>query len=113
MTIYIFAAFLVFFVVWELGWRYAGVGLVFPWNLKKNFSEIKKDTMFIDVRTPAEYNMFHIEGVKHLPEILVCMTGHRSPIAAYKLKKYGFKNVSHLTWGMLGWILSGGPVSKA
>lgn len=102
---------------------------MFPWKLKKNFVQMKKEMTFIDVRTLAEYNLFHIDGVIHLPEILaypsaadnidrnrpiivICMTGHRSPIAAYMLKKYGFKNVYHLSWGMLAWKLFGGPTVK-
>jgi rhodanese-related sulfurtransferase len=116
--------------VWELTWYYLGVGLMSPWKLKKNFAHLKKEMTFIDVRTPTEYNMFHIEDVIHLPEILVfpkaadkidrnkpvlviCMTGHRSPIAAYMLKKYGFKNVYHLSWGMLAWKLFGGKTVKS
>jgi rhodanese-related sulfurtransferase len=130
VSIYIYGAVIVFFVVWELGWYYMGVGLMAPWKLKKNLAQMQKEMTFIDVRTLAEYKMFHIEGAKHLPEILafpdaaneidrskpilvICMTGHRSPIAAYMLKKHGFKNVYHLSWGMLGWKLSGGPTLKS
>jgi rhodanese-related sulfurtransferase len=130
MSIYIYGAILVFFVVWELVWHYLGVGLIFPWKLKKDFARMKKEMTFIDVRTLAEYRMFHIKDVIHLPEILafpsaadkidrrkpilvICMTGHRSPIAAYMLKKYGFKKVFHLSWGMLGWKLLGGPTTNS
>lgn len=103
---------------------------MFPWKLKKNFSQIKEEMTIIDVRTQAEYNLFHIKDVIHLPEILafpsaadkfdrnkpvlvVCMTGHRSPIAAYMLKKYGFKKVFHLSWGMLAWKIFGGSTVKS
>jgi rhodanese-related sulfurtransferase len=130
VIVYIYGAVVFFFIIWELGWYYMGVGLMFPWNLKKKFAQMKKEMSFIDVRTLAEYKMFHIEGVIHLPEILaypsaadhmdrnrpvliICMTGHRSPIAAYMLKKYGFKNVYHLSWGMLAWKLFGGPTVKS
>jgi rhodanese-related sulfurtransferase len=41
------------------------------------------------------------------------MTGHRSPIAAKRLKKAGYENVSNLVWGMIGYRLSGGPVNSA
>jgi rhodanese-related sulfurtransferase len=126
VIVYIYGAVVIFFIIWELGWYYLGVGLMFPWKLKKNFVQMKKEMTFIDVRTLAEYNLFHIDGVIHLPEILaypsaadnidrnrpilvICMTGHRSPIAAYMLKKYGFKHVYHLSWGMLAWKLFGGP----
>ncbi len=126
MIVYIYGAVVIFFIIWELAWYYLGVGLMFPWKLKKNLVQIKKEMTFIDVRTLAEYNLFHMDGVIHLPEILaypsaadnidrnrpilvICMTGHRSPIAAYMLKKYGFKHVYHLSWGMLAWKLFGGP----
>jgi rhodanese-related sulfurtransferase len=33
------------------------------------------------------------------------MTGHRSPMVAYQLKKRGYKQVYNLTWGMLAWKL--------
>jgi rhodanese-related sulfurtransferase len=72
------------------------------------------------VRTPLEFGWFHlpearndpnllletksIEGVSpDQPMVIICMTGHRSPIVAYSLKKNGFKEVYNLTWGMLGW----------
>ena len=103
---------------------------MFPWKLKKDLARIKKEMTFIDVRTLAEYKLFHMEGVVHLPEILafpdaarqidinkpvlvICMTGHRSPIAAYNLKKYGFREVHHLSWGMLARKLFGGPTVKS
>jgi rhodanese-related sulfurtransferase len=44
---------------------------------------------------------------KEDPVIVICMTGHRSPPVAYRLKKQGFKKVYNLTLGMLAWKLIG------
>jgi len=44
--------------------------------------------------------------------VIICMTGHRSSVVAYRLKKRGFTEVHNLTFGMLGWLLSGGETSK-
>lgn len=78
----------------------------------------------IDVRTPREYEWIHIEGAANLPDlpvnrdasrrenavepvVVICMTGHRSPMVAYRLKKRGYKQVYNLTWGMAAWKLWG------
>ena len=42
------------------------------------------------------------------PVVIICMTGHRSPIVAHQLKKHGYNRVYNLTWGMLAWKLFGG-----
>jgi rhodanese-related sulfurtransferase len=41
------------------------------------------------------------------------MTGHRSPIVAYRLQKLGFQNVYNLMGGMLAWKLTGGPTQSS
>jgi len=81
------------------------------------------------VRTQPEYELFHISGAKHRPELIlhpelfrekdsrkplvvICMTGHRSSIVAYQLKKRVPQEVYNLTWGMLGWLLSGGEIDR-
>jgi rhodanese-related sulfurtransferase len=35
--------------------------------------------------------------------VVICMTGHRSPLVAYALKKKGYARVYNLTGGMVGW----------
>jgi rhodanese-related sulfurtransferase len=79
----------------------------------------------IDVRTRTEFDWFHIPGAVNHPDLLsnpgafpsqsqedhlifVCFSGHRAPVAAYRLKKLGHANLSYLSWGMLAWMLSGG-----
>lgn len=115
---------LLFLIGWDVAWYLAGVKPLFPWQLKKFLKSKKAPISLIDVRTRWEYNWFHIEGAANRPELLsgrkalpakgkdepvivICMTGHRSPLVAYRLKKHGFKKVYNLTWGMLAWKLLG------
>ena len=97
---------------------------MFPWHLKKLLKGKSDQLTLIDVRTPWEYNWFQLRGAVNKPELLfdinalraksteapvivICMTGHRSPMVAYQLKNRGYKQVYNLTWGMLGWKLFG------
>jgi rhodanese-related sulfurtransferase len=108
-------------VLWEGFWWLMGVRTVTPWKLKASLNEVR----LVDVRTPPEFDWFHIEGAVNLPGLLyapsfetpgdgrkpvvvVCMTGHRSPLAAYRLQRSGYKAVRHLLGGMAGWKLFGG-----
>ncbi len=112
-------------VGWEVFWYWMGVKPIFPWQLKENLERMKREAILVDVRTDPEYNLFHIDGVSHRPElvtdpdayrpadpekpvVVICMTGHRSPVVAYRLKKRGIETVYNLTWGMAGWKLFGG-----
>ncbi len=119
-----------FFVVWDIGWMFAGVRPLFPWQLKTMLREHPENLVLVDVRTPVEYGLFHIPGAKLVPEVLeggelppevreprpgstvvmICMSGHRSPIAAKQLQTRIKAPVVNLTWGMLGWLASFGPV---
>jgi len=102
-----------------------------PWRLKGSLQENPEEFTVVDVRTTLEYELFHIPGSKNQPNLLhhpelfkahdpkkplviICMTGHRSSVVAYHLKKRGFTEVHNLTFGMLGWLLSGGgrPAGK-
>jgi len=116
---------LVVVVGWEVFWYWMGVKPLFPWQLKQNLARMKQEAELVDVRTRPEYDLLHISGVSHQPElvsdpgayrpsdpekpvVVICMTGHRSPIVAYRLKKRGIDTVYNLTWGMVGWKLVGG-----
>jgi rhodanese-related sulfurtransferase len=109
---------------WDFAWYLVGVKPLFPWQLKKLLKDKDNQPSLIDVRTPWEYNWFHIRDAVNKPELLldisamtaiskedpvivICMTGHRSPPVAYRLKKQGFKKVYNLTLGMLAWKLIG------
>jgi rhodanese-related sulfurtransferase len=115
---------LLLLIGWDFAWFWAGVKPLYPWHLKRLLKQGKQPLTLIDVRTPWEYNWFHIRGAvnkpnllfninalsnvsKEKPIIVICMTGHRSPLVAYRLKKSGFKQVYNLTWGMLAWKLLG------
>lgn len=109
-------------LVWEAIWWFLGVKPRFPWQLKASLGAGASDLFLLDVRTPLEYNWFHLPGAQNLPHVLadsgkmppvsssqdivvICMTGHRSPLVAYALKKKGYARVYNLTWGMAGWKL--------
>ena len=120
---------LVFLFAWELFWWILGVRPILPWRLKAALKKRPEDLTLIDVRTPTEYAFFHIDGAENRAEILfqpelfeekdkkkplvvICMTGHRSPLAGYRLKGRGYRVVYTLTFGMLGWLLSGGMIRR-
>ena len=100
---------------------------IFPWNLKGSFGEYH----LIDVRTKGEYNWFHIKDSNIVnapfnnkayesvnipdddkPLVIICMSGHRSPIVANKLEKqYTNRKIYNLYGGMLFWKLFCGTVA--
>ena len=108
------------FLVWDAVWWFLGVKPRFPWQLKARLGAGASDLVWLDVRTPLEYNWFHLPGAQNVPHLLtdsgklpsvspfqevvvICMAGHRSPLVAYALKKRGYTRVYNLTWGMVGW----------
>ena len=110
----------IFFIGWDAAWWLLGVKPLFPWQLKRQLDAGASELLLLDVRTPVEFGWFHLPKARNAPNVLlddttlpaaspeqpvvvICMTGHRSPLVAYALKKRGFKQVYNLTWGMLGW----------
>ncbi len=108
------------FLVWDAVWWFLGVKPRFPWQLHARLGAGAPYLFLLDVRTPLEYNWFHLPGAQNLPHVLahsgkmppvspsqeivvICMTGHRSPFVAYALKKKGYARVYNLTGGMVGW----------
>jgi rhodanese-related sulfurtransferase len=108
------------FLVWDAVWWFLGVKPRFPWQLKARLGAGADALVLLDVRTPLEYNWFHLPGAQNRPLVLtdsgtmppvspsqevvvICMTGHRSPLVAYALKKKGYTRVYNLTGGMAGW----------
>ncbi len=107
------------FGVWDAVWWLLGVRPLFPWQLSRQLRGPQAGLFLLDVRTPAEFAWFHLPGAINLPDaldkgkmaqlprdrqmVVICMSGHRSPLVAYTLKKEGFDRVYNLTWGMLGW----------
>jgi rhodanese-related sulfurtransferase len=95
----------------------------------------------IDVRSGLEYSMFHAPQATNLslprillaqvpllrkwalpqwfrdlpkdePVAVVCLTSHRSPIAAQAMAKMGFARVFNITGGMMDWQKAGLPTTK-
>jgi rhodanese-related sulfurtransferase len=83
----------------------------------------EQGVLLLDVRTPAEYERFHIEGAYHIPVpdlrqryreldtdstiIVMCSTGRRSSMAASILNQHGFRNIFNAAGGMTGYHAAG------
>ncbi|KPQ31824.1 MAG: Rhodanese-related sulfurtransferase [Phormidesmis priestleyi Ana] len=95
-----------------------------------DFAQVPKATVLIDVRSGLEYLTGHAPGARNLslprlllglgpwqgflpqwfrslphdqPIAVICLTAHRSPIAAKHLAKSGFTRVYNITGGMVKW----------
>lgn len=111
--------------LWDAGWWLAGVAPMSPPALKRALAGDVPPTV-IDVRTPAEFHLFHIPGAVNVPYpaglidlaraapdpaapvVVVCMTGHRSPPTVRQMQRGGYTDVRNLTGGMVVWKLFGG-----
>lgn len=98
----------------------------------QEFSQLFNPPLLIDVRSNFEYAMGHAPAAvnlslprillgriplfrrwvwpewfrnlpKHQPVAVICLTAHRSPIAAKQLVKSGFTTVLNVTGGMIEW----------
>jgi len=107
----------------------------------EEFIQFPNPPQLIDVRSSFEYKMFHApnsvnlslpriligsnswlsrwflpqwfrELPKEQPIALICLTAHRSPIAAQQLSKAGFTQVYNITGGMMKWRRLGLPICK-
>ncbi|WP_169309353.1 rhodanese-like domain-containing protein [Desulforhopalus sp. IMCC35007] len=85
------------------------------------------DPFILDVRTPEEYQQFHVEGTylvpiqelqgriseleskKHEDIFVYCATGNRSTVAAKILADQGFKRIYNLRYGVYDWAQQGFP----
>ena len=113
-------------ILWDVAWWFGcGVSPLSPWTLKMMVNQ-HSAPVIIDVRTPAEFETFHIPGAINVPYpatlaelaaaspdptnpiVVVCMSGHRSPPVVRQLKKGGYTDVTNATWGMMAWKLFGG-----
>jgi rhodanese-related sulfurtransferase len=90
------------------------------------YTQFQQGVFFLDVRTQAEWNQFHIQGStlipleqlpsrlhelpKDKPIIVVCQSGQRSLQGAGILLQAGFTQVSHVKGGYQAWMAGGYPV---
>jgi len=94
-------------------------------ELKKRMTQGPAMTL-LDVRAQKEFMTGHLEGAinipvadlrkryqelnPELPLVVICNSGHRSSLGASLLKMRGFKDVSNLAGGMMGYNAAGfGP----
>ncbi len=107
-------------VVALLLWRMKpakGIKTISTEELKARVKE--KNVQFIDVRTPAEYERYHIKQFKNIPlnlvkkqmgtlkkdqeVIVICQSGMRSSNAAGHFIKAGFEKVTNVQGGIGAW----------
>jgi rhodanese-related sulfurtransferase len=104
-----------------------GVRAVSPAELGRRLAAGWKP-IILDVRSPKEFAWFRLPGSVNRPWpfkardlagldpgrplVVVCMTGHRSPLAARALRRAGFKDVVHLRYGAGGWAVTRQAIEK-
>jgi len=115
----LFLLILALIIAWDVIWALVGVKPLLPWQLAEEYRRHNPDLVLLDVRTRTEFNWFHIPRAYHVPfrhlnaktleipknktVVVICMTGHRSSLVAWRLQKNGYRSVYNLTWGMVGW----------
>jgi rhodanese-related sulfurtransferase len=85
--------------------------------------------LFVDVRTPEEYQSGHVPGAINIPRnqlnvrlaelehardrlVVYCERGPRAAAAMATLASAGFTGVRHLAGDMAGWRAAGLPIEK-
>ncbi len=89
-----------------------------------------QDALFLDVRTPAEFEEAHIEGsvlhplsdldaeiIRRLAEgkeacVVICRSGNRAGQAADKLAAHGLSSLCVLEGGVQAWEAAGLPLNR-
>lgn len=97
-------------------------------NDMQKITKQNPDTYILDVRTLGEYVQKRIKGAKLIPidqiqnrineipknrpMIVYCETGMRSAQVGRYLDSLGFKSVSNLSQGIMGWQVRGYPIES-
>jgi rhodanese-related sulfurtransferase len=113
-------------------WAVSSVAVAAPY---KNVTSAEAKTLLgqggvflLDVRTPQEYQQAHLEGAvlipidqvekrlgeipRNKPILVYCAVGARSkPVAGFLAEK-GFKNIYHMSDGIIGWYRNGFPIAR-
>ena len=99
----------------------------------QEFKDIIEDGegQLIDIRTPGEYHMGHIQGAtmidfydpsfsseldrldKSRPIYIYCRSGNRTSQSVALLKSLGFKEIVNLKHGLIDWQRSGYGLNKS
>lgn len=84
--------------------------------------------VIVDVREEEDFMRGHIAGAKHIsrsvleqkiaeiapepatPIVVYCAVGNQGPVAAEKLQRMGYRNISSLKGGLQNWLEAGGTV---
>jgi rhodanese-related sulfurtransferase len=93
------------------------------------YQRIRMDSRYVivDVRQPVETRSGSVPGAvliplteigkrfselsRDRPVLTICRSGHRSPIAARRLKRAGF-DVINISGGTIGWLKAGLPIER-
>lgn len=113
----ILATILFVFVIFKMILPARGVKQITADELREQLKD--ESIQFIDVRTPAKYQQFHIFGFKNIPLkeirneannlskdkeiILICQTGALGNAASKRLKRKGFRNLTNVKGGLSTW----------
>ncbi len=89
-------------------------------------TKFQQGAFFLDVRSQAEWEQFHIAGstlipldqlqnrLGELPKdqdiVVVCLSGHRAQSGVTILQQAGFKKITYLSGGLQAWISAGYPI---
>ena len=101
----------------------AHVPQVSPYELHDFVSSPGAPVILLDVRSPSEFESFHIPGAVNIPVpdlrerhrelgagsriVTLCGTGQRSSLGASLLLQRGFQDVRNLSGGMMGFAAAG------
>ncbi|MDN4493051.1 rhodanese-like domain-containing protein [Ureibacillus aquaedulcis] len=113
MEIWFIVVIAIVFIFWRM--RPAkGINTISTDGLKDIVND--KDKVFVDVRTPGEYQSRNIRQFKNIPLgsdfsklpkdkeiVVICQSGMRSAQACRQLKKLGYEHVTNVRGGMSAW----------